>query len=103
MDLGLKGRTALVTGASQGIGGMVARMLAMEGVQVVAAARRVEMIEAASAEVVAAGGTAMKALKADFYPDGASEDLAARALAELGHIDILMNAAGGSRPIPFEA
>ncbi|MEJ1978077.1 MAG: SDR family oxidoreductase [Acetobacteraceae bacterium] len=103
MDLGLKGRTALVTGASQGIGGMVARMLAMEGVQVVAAARRVEMIEAMAAEVAQAGGAPVIALPVDFYPEGASEDLAARAEAAVGRIDILMNAAGGSRPLPFDA
>jgi 3-oxoacyl-[acyl-carrier protein] reductase len=103
MDLGLRGRTALVTGASQGIGGMVARMLAMEGVRVVAAARRVDMIEAMAAEVSQGGGAEITPMKVDFYPEGASEDLASRAHAALGRIDILMNAAGGSRPLPFEA
>ena len=57
MDLQLRDKTALVTGASMGIGRAIAKMLAIEGVRVAAVARRVELMEAMADEVVAAGGT----------------------------------------------
>ena len=103
MDLQLQGRTALVTGASQGIGRAVARILAREGVKLAVVARRKPLLEVLSSEITAAGGVAPALIDADFYPEGASEDVAARAIAALGHVDILVNAAGGSRPITFDA
>ena len=103
MDLELKGRTALVTGASSGIGRGVARLLALEGVRVAGAARRVDRIEALSREVEAEGGAPIVALAYDLYEDDAAERLAADALAALGTVDVLMNVAGASRPIPFDA
>ena len=56
MDLQLKGRTAIVTGASQGLGRAIAIGLAAEGVQVAAVARRINLLEVLSAEIVKAGG-----------------------------------------------
>ncbi len=53
MDLQLNGKTALVTGASMGIGRAIAKALAAEGVQVVAAARRIELLKAMADEVEA--------------------------------------------------
>lgn len=103
MDLQLKGRRALVTGASQGIGRAIALGLAREGVTVVAVARRKNLLEALAAEIVDAGGVAPVLIEADFYPENASEAVAARAMEALGRVDILINAAGGSRPITFEA
>ena len=58
MDLGLKGKTALVTGASIGIGRAIARGLADEGVRLAIVARRGELLEELANEIVAAGGTA---------------------------------------------
>jgi 3-oxoacyl-[acyl-carrier protein] reductase len=55
MDLRLQGKTALVTGASAGIGRAIAKALAAEGVQVVAAARRLELLQAMADEAEAAG------------------------------------------------
>ena len=55
MDLGLEGRVALVTGASQGIGRAVARALVDEGAQVAVSSRSRERIDRAAAEVGAAG------------------------------------------------
>ena len=56
MDLQLKDKTALVTGASQGIGHAVARGLAAEGVRVCVAARRRPLLDALAQEITAAGG-----------------------------------------------
>ena len=103
MDLELRGRTALVTGASQGIGNALARMLAMQGVRVVGAARRTPLIEALANEVAAAGGEKIEAIAVDLYESDAPERLAAEAQRRLGSIDILMNVAGQSRPLEFDA
>lgn len=103
MDLQLQGCTALVTGASQGIGRAVARILAREGVKLAVVARRQALLKVLAEEIMAEGGAVPALIAADFYPEGASEEVAARALAALGHVDILINAAGGSRPITFDA
>ena len=57
MDLGLKGKTALVTGASIGIGRGIALALAREGVRLAVVARRGNLLEELAGEIVAAGGT----------------------------------------------
>jgi 3-oxoacyl-[acyl-carrier protein] reductase len=101
MELNFAGRTALVTGASQGIGRTTARLLALAGVRVVAVARRVALVEQVAAEV--AGEGEIIPLAADFYEEGAPERVAAESRRLLGHVDILMNAAGQSRPVPFDA
>jgi 3-oxoacyl-[acyl-carrier protein] reductase len=103
MELDFKGRTALVTGASQGIGRTTARMLAMAGVNVVAVARRVALVEDMAAEVKGSGRGKIIPLAADFYEEDAPERVASEALRLLGHVDILMNAAGQSRPVSFDA
>ncbi len=103
MQLNFEGRTALVTGASQGIGRTTARMLALAGVDVVAVARRVALIEQLAGEVAGQGRGKIIPLAGDFYEDDAPERIAAEAGRLLGHVDILMNAAGQSRPVPFEA
>jgi 3-oxoacyl-[acyl-carrier protein] reductase len=102
MELDFAGRTALVTGASQGIGRTTARMLAEAGVKVVAVARRVALVKELAAECTAGDGEIIP-LAADFYDEDAPERVAAEAKRLLGRVDILMNAAGQSRPIPFEA
>ena len=101
MELSFAGRTALVTGASQGIGRTTARLLALAGVRVVAVARRVALVEQVAAEV--AGRGEIIPLAADFYEEDAPERVAAESRRLLGHVDILMNAAGQSRPVPFDA
>lgn len=103
MDFQLRGRTALVTGASQGIGYGVARLLALEGVKVVGAARRTNLVEELSARVVAEGGERIVAVAADLFKDDAAVRLAAAAKAAVGPIDILMNVAGASMPLDFDA
>jgi 3-oxoacyl-[acyl-carrier protein] reductase len=103
MELNFAGRTALVTGASQGIGRTTTRMLAASGVKVVAVARRVALVEQLAAECAANGLGKIIPLAADFYDPDSPERVAAEAQRLLGHVDILMNAAGQSRPVPFEA
>jgi 3-oxoacyl-[acyl-carrier protein] reductase len=103
VEINFEGRTALVTGASQGIGRTTARMLALAGVDVVAVARRVTLIEQLATEVAAQGRGKIIALAGDFYDQDTPERVAAEAERLLGHVDILMNAAGQSRPVPFEA
>ena len=104
MDLQLKGKTALVTGTSQGIGRAIAKMLAGEGVKLCIAARRKNLLEELAGEITAAGGTAPAIVETDIMQDGAPQKLADAARAALGHIDILVNSAGGSRPaIPIDA
>lgn len=93
----------MVTGASRGIGRAIARGLAMEGVRVATVARRLQLLEELAAEIAARGGEPPVLIEGDFYPAGASEAIAARAADLLGRVDILINAAGGSRPLPFEA
>jgi 3-oxoacyl-[acyl-carrier protein] reductase len=103
MELSFAGRTALVTGASQGIGRTTARLLALAGVKVVAVARRVALVEQVAAEVAGKGRGEIIPLAADFYEEDAPERVAAESRRLLGHVDILMNAAGQSRPVPFDA
>jgi 3-oxoacyl-[acyl-carrier protein] reductase len=103
MELQLQGRTAIVTGASQGLGRAIAIGLAAEGVKVVAVARRMNLLEELVQEIVAAKGERPIPLQADLYPSDAPEQIAERAIKELGRIDIVANAAGGSRPLPIDA
>lgn len=103
MDMQLKGRTALVTGGSQGLGRAIAFALASEGVKVAAVARRLNLLEELAAQIAAAGGEKPVLIQADLYPDNAADEIAAKALKTLGRVDILANAAGGSRPLPLDA
>jgi 3-oxoacyl-[acyl-carrier protein] reductase len=97
MDLKLSDKTALVTGASVGIGRAIAKALAAEGVHVAVSARRIEKLEELSAEIVAAGGRKPVLIRSDLYEDDAAKKLAAAATEGLGRVDILVNNAGGSR------
>lgn len=103
MDLQLTACRALVTGSSQGIGRAIAARLAAEGASVALAARRVDALHRLAGEIAAAGHPAPQIFSYDLYPEGAAEDLAERVVQQMGGIDILVNAAGGSRPIPFDA
>jgi 3-oxoacyl-[acyl-carrier protein] reductase len=97
MDLQLKGRTALVTGASVGIGRGIALALAAEGVRVAITARRVDKLKEVADAIVAAGGAAPVLIEQDMYADDAAQRIAKAAVEGLGGVDILVNNAGGSR------
>jgi 3-oxoacyl-[acyl-carrier protein] reductase len=102
MELDLKSKTAVVSGASTGIGRAIAKALALEGVRVLAVARRWDLLEELAREVHGAAG-AVVPLAQDIMQEDAAKKLAAAAIAELGHVDILVNNAGGSRPLPLDA
>jgi 3-oxoacyl-[acyl-carrier protein] reductase len=103
MDLNLKSKTAVVTGASIGIGRAIAKGLAMEGVRVVAVARRKDLLDKLVQEVKAAGGADVTPVEQDIMAQDAAKKLTAAAVAAVGHVDILVNNAGGSRPLPVDA
>ncbi len=103
MDLKLEGKTALVTGASTGIGRGIAKALAAEGVKLAIAARRGNLLEEVAAEIVAKGGAKPVMIVQDVLAEDAPETTAKQALAGLGHVDILINNAGGSRQFGKDA
>jgi 3-oxoacyl-[acyl-carrier protein] reductase len=103
VDLQLAGKTAIVTGASAGIGHAIAKGLGAEGVRVALVARRRELLEALAAEMCAEGSPEPAVIAADVMHDGAIDRIIAESTASLGHIEVLINCAGGSRPLPIDA
>jgi len=95
--MGLEGKSAVVTGASRGIGRAIAEQLARNGAKVVINyAKDAEGAEAAVAAIVAAGGEA-RAVQADVSDYKAAETLIKTAVEAYGSIDILVNNAGTTR------
>jgi 3-oxoacyl-[acyl-carrier protein] reductase len=103
MDLGIEGRSAVVTGASSGIGRATALALGRAGVRLAVVARRGERLDELAAEVVEAGGPEPAPLVIDMQDEEAAERVAAGARAALGPLQILVNNAGGSRPFAWDA
>jgi short-subunit dehydrogenase len=89
----LRGRTALVTGATGGIGRQIARRLAKEGVNVVASGRREDVLAEVVAELRQLG-VRSEAVPADLGDLGQVDSLVERSEAALGEIDVLVNNAG---------
>jgi NAD(P)-dependent dehydrogenase (short-subunit alcohol dehydrogenase family) len=102
MDLELRGKVAVITGASDGIGRATAERLAAEGAAVTLCARRPEPLVAVAEGIVAAGGQAL-AVPADVSRPGAVEGVVAAAVERFGRLDILVNNAGRSAARPFDA
>ena len=92
----LAGGTALVTGASSGIGRSLARELAARGAHVGIVARRGPLLERLADEIEASGGRRPAVLVADLSRRAAAADLAERATSELGRVDLLVNNAAVS-------
>ncbi|MCJ7838682.1 MAG: SDR family oxidoreductase [Burkholderiales bacterium] len=102
MDLELKGKVAIVTGGSQGIGRATAMRLAAEGASVVIAARGRELLDEVAAEIRAAGGK-VAAVQADVSRAEDCARLVADAVKAFGRLDILVNNAGTSATGEFES
>jgi len=103
MDLMLKGKTALVTGASTGIGAEIARTLAAEGVSVTLVARRLNLLQAIADEIASKGDQRPAIISADLTDKADIGRIAEAVQPEGRALDILVNAAGASKPIPIDA
>ena len=99
MDLGLQGRSVLITGAASGIGLACVKAFAAEGARVLA----VDVSAAALHEAVAAiGSDNVKAHVADVTDAAQMQAAVARAVAEFGRLDVMFPNAGGAIPTPTE-
>ena len=96
MDLGLKGKNAIVTGGSLGIGRAIARELALEGVSVGLVARSKDRLEAVAKELSKETGAKVIALPCDVTNNAQVEAAVAQAVSQLGGVQILVNS--GSSP-----
>ena len=100
MDLGLKGRACVVTGASRGIGRTTARMLCAEGADVLLVARSEETLVEAADECAAAGqeaGGRAESLVADVADPSSAGRIVKEADDRLGQLDVVVNNAGTAR------
>jgi NAD(P)-dependent dehydrogenase (short-subunit alcohol dehydrogenase family) len=102
LDLNLRGRRALITGGSKGIGMAVAEELVAEGVHVAMCARHPAEL-AAAAEKLRGSGCTVYAQVADVTDAAQITDLVARSVETLGGLDILVNNAGAAHPGNFES
>ena len=103
MDLELSGKVAVVTGTSVGLGREIAKVLAAEGARTVVVARRANLLATLQDEIERAGGARPLALPLDLYTPDAPTRIRDAALSAYGRVDILINNAGGSRPIPWDS
>ncbi|MCS6890447.1 MAG: SDR family oxidoreductase [Rhodovarius sp.] len=98
MDLGLKGRRALVMGASKGLGRSVAEALAAEGVHLVISGRSQPSLEEVAAALRALGAASATGVAADVAELADMDRLAAAAFSAMGGVDILVLNHGGPPP-----
>ena len=102
MDLGLKGKVAIVTGASDGIGKAAAYRMAAEGASVALVSRTASDLEAVAAEINGETGSTVIPAPADVSNEDAVKSTVNEVADKLGGIDILVNNAGTSSASRFE-
>ena len=100
MNLGLAGKVAVVTGASQGIGRAIAHALGAEGADLVLTARRQEQLDDVAREVEKAGVQA-HVVAADVTDPQAARTILAVTLDRFGRVDVVVNNAGKGSPKPM--
>lgn len=103
MDLKLDGKRCLVTGASRGIGRGAAKVLAEEGCRVAILARRENLLVELADEIEAEGHARPLIVVEDLMEQGAIESATQKVVSEFGGLDVLVNNAGGSRPVKWDA
>jgi 3-oxoacyl-[acyl-carrier protein] reductase len=103
VDLGLRGKVAVVTGGSEGIGRAAAQSLGREGVSVVVCARRADLLRESAAAVAEATGAEIVPVKADVTVPSEVENVIQTAVDRFGRLDILVNNAGTSAAGAFES
>jgi 3-oxoacyl-[acyl-carrier protein] reductase len=103
LDLQLENRTALVTGASMGIGRGIALALAAEGARIAVVARRKTLLDELASDIAAARRPPPALIVQDVMAADAAARIRDAAIAALGTVEILVNCAGGSRPLPIDA
>jgi NAD(P)-dependent dehydrogenase (short-subunit alcohol dehydrogenase family) len=96
MELGLKGKVAVVTGSSKGIGRSIAEAFAREGVQVVINSRNAKEVEAAAAEMRQSTGATVHAVASDVMTAEGARRPVEEAVKKFGTVHILVNNAGGT-------
>jgi len=96
MDLQLEGKTALVTGGSEGIGKGITLALAKEGVDVAICARRKDVLEKTAADIAKQTNRKIVAIPADLRKDADAKNFIEQAHKALGRIDIMINNAGSA-------
>lgn len=96
MELGIAGKVALVTGASEGIGEGIAEAFANEGVRLAICARTASKLEATADRIAKASGSEVIPIPADLRTLDGCEGFVAAAAAHFGGVDILVNNAGAS-------
>lgn len=103
MELGLKGKVALVTGGSRGVGRAIAAALLQEGARVMITARDPQRLDATRAALAGETGGNVQAIAADLEDDDAVRRMVEQTIARFGHFDILVNVAGSVNPASFES
>ena len=103
MDLGIRGRVAVVCGSSQGLGRAVAETLAEEGARVVLNSRSPEKLQATRKAIVDATGAEVTAIPANLSDPEAVVELIEGAEKAFGQVDILVTNTGGPPSGPFES
>jgi 3-oxoacyl-[acyl-carrier protein] reductase len=102
VDLGIRGKVALVTGASSGLGAAVALALAREGVRLALAARRLERLEEIAGDARAAGAPDARAFRVDLADSASIHAMFDGIRRVFGGIDILVANGGGPKPGTYE-
>jgi 3-oxoacyl-[acyl-carrier protein] reductase len=103
MDLGLRGKVALVAASSKGLGRAIAEELAAEGASVAMCARGAEALRSSADEIRKKTGAKVLEVTADVSDPAGVELVTAAALKEFGRVDILVTNSGGPPSGPFES